>query len=158
MGLEQVRAYLNAWNRGGDILEMDASTATVPLAAAALGVEEARIAKSISLKNGEGALVLVVAGDARIDNRKFKEAFGFKASMLSAEDALRFTGHPVGGVCPFALPSGIDVYLDESMLRFTSVFPACGSGNTAIELTPGELTEYSRCKKWVDVCRLQEAQ
>ncbi len=156
MGLEQVRAYLGAWNRDGDILELDASTATVPLAAAALGVEEARIAKSMSLKNGEGALVLVVAGDARIDNRKFKDTFGFKASMLSADEALRFTGHAVGGVCPFALPEGIGVYLDESMLRFTSVFPACGTGNSAIELSPGELTEYSRCKKWVDVCKLPE--
>jgi prolyl-tRNA editing enzyme YbaK/EbsC (Cys-tRNA(Pro) deacylase) len=154
MGLEQVRAYLRAWNRDKDILELDASTATVPLAAAALGVEEARIAKSISLKNGDGAIVLVVAGDAKIDNRKFKDAFGFKATMLSVPDALRLTGHPVGGVCPFALPEGVKTYLDESMRRFKSVFPACGAGNTAIELTPGELTEYSRCEGWVDVCKL----
>ncbi len=158
MGLEQVRSYLRAWNKDGDILELDASTATVPLAAAALGVEEARIAKSISLKNGEGALVLVFAGDAKIDNKKFKETFGFKASMLSADDALRFTGHAVGGVCPFALPDGVKVYLDKSMLRFTTVFPACGTGNSAIELTPEELTKYARCEKWVDVCKLQETQ
>ncbi len=158
MGLTQVREYLRAWNKDKDILEMDASTATVPLAAAALGVEEARIAKSISLKSGEGALVLVVAGDAKIDNRKFKDTFGFKASMLSQDDALRFTGHAVGGVCPFALPENIKVYLDESMRRFTTVFPACGTGNSAIELTNEELTEYSRCEKWVDVCKLQEVQ
>ena len=158
MGLEQVRAYLRTWDRDDDILELDESTATVPLAAAALGVEEARIAKSISLRNGEGALVLVFAGDAKIDNRKYKETFDIKASMLSADDALRFTGHAVGGVCPFALPDGVKVYLDRSMLRFTTVFPACGTGNSAIELTPEELTELSRCEKWVDVCKLQESQ
>ena len=153
MSVEQVRVYLNRWNRGKDIIEMEISTATVELAAAALGVIPARIAKSISLKSSNnGALLVVTAGDMKIDNRKFRDRFGFKARMLKAEEALEYTGHAIGGVCPFALPPGVEVFLDISMKRFQTVFPACGSGNSAIELTPDELEEYSQSRGWLDVC------
>ena len=153
MSIEQVRAYLNRWNRDKDIIEMDISTATVELAASALGVIPARIAKSMSLRGQDnGAFVVVTAGDVKLDNQKFKSHFNFKARMLSPDEALEYTGHAVGGVCPFALPPGVDVFLDDSMKRFETVFPACGSGNSAIELTLAELEEYSQCKGWVDVC------
>jgi prolyl-tRNA editing enzyme YbaK/EbsC (Cys-tRNA(Pro) deacylase) len=170
MSIENVRAYLRFFGRDKDIVEMDASTATVVEAAAALGVTPARIAKSISLKipardrrvegagaaNGGGeedAIVVVTAGDMKLDNRKYKDRFGVKAKMLSPEEALCMTGHAVGGVCPFALPAGVEVYLDISMKRFQTVFPACGSGNSAIELTMDELHEYSHNKAWVDLCK-----
>ena len=153
MSIEQVRAYLKRWGRDKDIIEMNISTATVELAASALGVLPARIAKSISLRGtGNSAMVLVVAGDVKIDNKKFRSRFSLKARMLSPEEALEHTGHAIGGVCPFALPSEIEVYLDDSMKRFETVFPACGSGNSAIELTMGELEEYSQSKGWIDVC------
>jgi prolyl-tRNA editing enzyme YbaK/EbsC (Cys-tRNA(Pro) deacylase) len=153
MSIEQVRSYLKRWNRDGDIIELTASTATVPEAARALGVIPARIAKSISLKAEDRAMVLVTAGNMKLDNRKYKDRFGFKARMLSPEDALDFTGHPVGGVCPFGLPAGIEVYLDVSLRRFQTVFPACGSANSAIELTMAELEEYAQIRDWVDVCK-----
>jgi prolyl-tRNA editing enzyme YbaK/EbsC (Cys-tRNA(Pro) deacylase) len=152
MAVDQVRSYLKRWNRDMDIIELSASTATVSEAAAALGVIPARIAKSISLKDGDGAIIVVTAGDTKLDNRKYKDRFGFKAKMLSPEEALRATGHAIGGVCPFGLPPEVTVYLDVSMKRFTTVFPACGSGNSAIELTLDELNEYSGNKDWVDVC------
>jgi prolyl-tRNA editing enzyme YbaK/EbsC (Cys-tRNA(Pro) deacylase) len=155
MSVEQVRAHLDRWDKGKGIIEMDISTATVELAAAALGVIPARIAKSMSLRSGEGgALLVVTAGDTKIDNKKFRGHFGFKPKMLSPEEALEHTGHAIGGVCPFALPAGLDVYLDVSMKRFQTVFPACGSGNSAIELTPDELEKYSQSKGWIDVCVL----
>lgn len=153
MSIEKVREYLKKYNREDDILEMESSTATVELAAQALGTAPARIAKSLSFQDGDGAMIIVVAGDAKIDNKKFKNEFGFKAKMLSPEEAIRFTGHAVGGVCPFALPKGVKVFLDESMKRFDTMFPACGSSNSAIELTLGELEEYSNCIKWIDVCK-----
>ena len=153
MSVEQVRDYLNRWNKGKDIIEMDISTATVELAAAALGTLPARIAKSISLRNSSGrALIVVTAGDMKIDNRKFRDCFGFKARMLSHDEAREFTGHMIGGVCPFALPPGVEAYLDNSMKRFQTIFPACGSGYSAIELTPCELEECSQSRGWVDVC------
>ncbi|MDR2596723.1 MAG: YbaK/EbsC family protein [Treponema sp.] len=153
MSVEQVRTYLDRWNRGKDVVEMDLSTATVELAAAALGVMPARIAKSISLRDSsDSAMIIVTAGDMKVDNRKFRDRFGFKPRMLSSEEALEFTGHAIGGVCPFALPPAVTVYLDNSMKRFTTVFPACGSGNSLIELTLAELEEYSQCSGWVDVC------
>jgi len=153
MSVEQVRAYLDRWGKGKDIIEMDISTATVELAAAALGVIPARIAKSMSLRSGDGgALLVVTAGDTKIDNKKFRAQFGFKPKMLSPEEALEHTGHAIGGVCPFALPPGLDVYLDASMKRFETIFPACGSGNSAIKLTPNELEKYSQSKGWIDVC------
>lgn len=153
MSIEAVRAYLDRWGRGKDILEMDASTATVPLAAQALGVEEARIAKTISLQRDGGALVIVAAGDAKVDNHKFRDRFGFKPRMLSAEDALVYTGYVVGGVCPFALPETVAVFLDESLRRFRTVFPACGTSNSAIELNLQELETFSGAAGWVDVCK-----
>jgi prolyl-tRNA editing enzyme YbaK/EbsC (Cys-tRNA(Pro) deacylase) len=154
MSIEKVRAYLSRWNRDKDIIEMDISTATVELAASALGVIPARIAKSLSLRGQDSsAFIVVTAGDVKLDNQKFKSRFNLKARMLSAEEALEQTGHAVGGVCPFALPEGVDIYLDDSMKRFQTVFPACGSDNSAIELTLAELEEYSRCKGWVDVCK-----
>jgi prolyl-tRNA editing enzyme YbaK/EbsC (Cys-tRNA(Pro) deacylase) len=157
MSIEAVKKYLARWGRDGDIIEHESSTATVAEAARSLGVEDARIAKSISLKKNGGAFVLVTAGDVKIDNRKFKEHFGFKATMLSPDDALRLTGHAVGGVCPFALPDGVETYLDISLKRFTTVFPACGNGNSAIELTMDDLNEYSASRAWVDVCKLPTA-
>jgi prolyl-tRNA editing enzyme YbaK/EbsC (Cys-tRNA(Pro) deacylase) len=153
MSVEQVREYLKRWNRDGDLVEMPASTATVVEAAKALKVIPARIAKSISLKQGDAAVVIVLAGDMKLDNRKYKDRFGIKARMLTPEEALEFTGHAIGGVCPFALPEGVAVYLDASMKRFDTVFPACGSGNSLIELTPDELDEYSHNRAWVDVCK-----
>jgi prolyl-tRNA editing enzyme YbaK/EbsC (Cys-tRNA(Pro) deacylase) len=153
MSVEQVREYLKRWNRDKDLVEMDVSTATVLEAANALKVIPARIAKSISLKQGDTAAVIVVAGDMKLDNRKYKDRFGIKARMLDPEEAIRFTGHAVGGVCPFALPDGVDIYLDSSLKRFDTVFPACGSSNSVIELTLDELNEYSRSKDWVDVCK-----
>ncbi|MDR2142752.1 MAG: YbaK/EbsC family protein [Treponema sp.] len=164
MAIEKVREHLRAWNRDKDIIELAASTATVAQAAAALGVEGARIAKSISLKIPENAglppgnavpsgqaMIIVTAGDVKLDNRKFKDFFGFKARMLSPEEALEYTGHEVGGVCPFGLGKDVTVYLDISLRRFATVYPACGSANSAIELTPDELTEYARSKAWIDV-------
>jgi prolyl-tRNA editing enzyme YbaK/EbsC (Cys-tRNA(Pro) deacylase) len=157
MSIEAVRAYLARWNRDKDIIENPASTATVADAAAVLGVIPARIAKSISLKNGEEkAMLIVTAGDMKLDNRKYKERFGYKARMLSPDEALNMTGHAVGGVCPFALPDTVEVYLDVSLKRFETIFPACGSNNSEIELTSDELNEYSQNKEWVDVCKTIE--
>lgn len=166
MAIESARHHLRRWGRDADIVEFDASTATVALAAAALGCEPARIAKTISLRlqgrdsatvDSAGAAMLVVtAGDVKIDNVKFKATFGFKARMLSPEEALRLTGHAIGGVCPFGVPDGTRIFLDESLRRFHSVFPACGSGNSAIELTCDELAEYSGSERWVDVTASRE--
>jgi len=153
MSIEKVREYFKQYDKESDILEMESSTATVELAAQALGTAPARIAKSLSFQDGDSAMVIVVAGDAKIDNKKFKNEFGFKAKMLSPDDAIRFTGHAVGGVCPFALPKDIKVFLDDSMKRFETMFPACGSSNSAIELTLEELDEYSKAIKWIDVCK-----
>jgi len=156
MGIEQVRKYLKQFNRDQDIIEMNLSTATVSAAAQALEVEPARIAKSISLKKDDTAIIVVTAGDMKLDNSKYKGHFGFKARMLSAEEVLQFTGHAIGGVCPFGLPPGIAVYLDVSLQRFHTVFPACGSGNSAIELTMEDLNKYSQNIEWVDVCKIPE--
>ncbi len=153
MSLENVKNYFQKFGRENDIIELNNSTATVELAAQSLGVEPARIAKTISLKNGDSAMLIVAAGDAKIDNSKFKSEFAFKARMLSADEALEFTGHEIGGVCPFGLKNNLPVYLDISLKRFTTVFPACGSRNSAIELTCEELSEYSQNKKWIDVCK-----
>ena len=158
MAIEQVREYLNRWNRGNDIIEMAISTATVELAASALEVIPARIAKSISPRydghgsEGSTAIIVVASGDMKIDNRKFRDEFKFKPRMLSAEEAHKFTGHSIGGVCPFALPENVEVWLDTSLKRFQTIFPACGSANSLIELTTAELEEYSQCRGWVDVC------
>ncbi|MDD2493786.1 MAG: YbaK/EbsC family protein [Tissierellia bacterium] len=154
MSIEKVRNYLKKFNKDNSILEMEQSTATVQLAALALDTEEARIAKSLSFYDDDSAMIVVVAGDAKIDNKKFKQEFGFKAKMLTPEDAVKFTGHAVGGVCPFALPDNVKVFLDNSMKRFKTMFPACGSSNSAIELTLEELDKISNNKRWVDVCKI----
>jgi prolyl-tRNA editing enzyme YbaK/EbsC (Cys-tRNA(Pro) deacylase) len=157
MSIEKARAHLRRFGRDGDIREAETSTATVPEAAKALGVEQARIAKSLSIRVKEDVLVLVTAGDVRVDNKKFKARFGKRPRMLTAEEVSAQTGFQVGGVCPFGLPENVAVYLDESLLRFQTVFPACGTGNSLIELTPDELNEYSLSKQWVDVCIPYEA-
>lgn len=157
MGVARVREYLKQWNRDKDVRELEASSATVELAAAALGVEGARIAKSMAFKNNGACILLVTAGDARIDNHKFKSAFGVKAKMMSPEETLDFTGHAIGGVCPFAITrEDVGIYLDVSMRRFSTVFPACGSGNSAIEMTCEDLFLCSRAIAWVDACKLPQ--
>ena len=157
MSIEKVRGYLERYGVADRIQEFDVSSATVELAAIALGIDGARIAKTISLSNGDGGCILVVsAGDYKIDNRKFKDRFSLKPKMLSHDEALAFTGHAVGGVCPFALPDGVPVYLDESLKRFETVFPAAGSSNSALELTPNELFNISGALEWVDVCKSRE--
>jgi len=154
MAIENAREHLKKWGRDVDIIELDTSIATVELAARALGVEPARIAKTISFRTADdGALLIVAAGDAKTDNAKFKAEFGFKARMLSPEETLEKVGHAIGGVCPFGIKEGVPIYLDISLKRFDTVFPACGSSNSAIELTCSELEEYSCSRKWVDVCR-----
>ena len=138
------------------VLEFDVSSATVELAAKAVGVEGARIAKTLSFKTPEGCMLILAAGDARVDNHKFKERFHMKARMLTADEVLALVGHPVGGVCPFGCNEGVPVYLDESLKRFETVFPAVGSANSAIELNLDELFRYSKAIEWVDVCKLPE--
>ena len=158
MSIEKVRDYLGSYGVADRIREFDVSSATVELAAIALGIDGARIAKTISLSDGNGGCILVVsAGDYKIDNRKFKDRFSLKPKMLSHDEALAFTGHAVGGVCPFALPDGVPVYLDKSLCRFETVFPAAGSSNSALELTPDELFTVSGALVWVDVCKSREA-
>lgn len=153
MSIERVRAYFKEYGMESRILEFDVSSATVELAAAALHCEPERIAKTLSfMVDGHGILV-VAAGDARIDNHKYKEQFHTKAKMLSKEEAETLIGHAVGGVCPFAVNEGVDVYLDVSLKRFETVFPACGSSNSAIELTIPEMEKYSKPVGWVDVCK-----
>lgn len=152
MSVEQVRAYLEPYGVAERVRLFDVSTATVPLAAAALGTEPERIAKTMAFyEEADLAFVVVMAGDARVNNRQFKDRFKKKAKMLKGEDTERLTGHPAGGVCPFALPAGVKVYLDESLKRFTTVFPACGTANSAIELTPEELEHISGAEGWVAV-------
>ena len=156
MSIQKVRAYFEQFGIADQILEFEVSSATVELAAQALGVDGARIAKTLSFKTETGCMLILAAGDARIDNRKFKDKFHFKAKMPTADEVLEMVGHPVGGVCPFGINEGIPVYLDESLKRFVTVFPAVGSGNSAIELNLDELYEYSKAIEWIDVCKLPE--
>jgi prolyl-tRNA editing enzyme YbaK/EbsC (Cys-tRNA(Pro) deacylase) len=154
MSIESVREHFKQWDRDQDIMEFDTSSATVELAAAAIGVAPARIAKTLSFRgDGENAILIVAAGDAKIDNKKFRHTFGMKARMLTPEEVLQQTGHAIGGVCPFGLINKLEVYLDVSMKRFETLFPACGSTNSAIELTCEEIARYSFAKDWVDVCK-----
>ena len=153
MSIERVKTYLAGYGYEDKILEFDVSSATVALAAQALGCEECRIAKSLSFLVEDKAILIVAAGDARIDNPKYKAFFGTKAKMLTAEQAVEMVGHAVGGVCPFGVNEGVTVYLDESLRRFETVFPACGSSNSAIELTIPELEKLSGFTRWVDVCK-----
>lgn len=154
MSIESVRAFFAEVGRAEDIQEFEVSSATVELAAAALEVEPARIAKTLSFHSGEeGCILIVTAGDAKVDSGKFKRQFGIKAKMLSADEVLQWTGHAVGGVCPFANPDGAKAYLDVSLQRFDTVFPACGSSNSAIELNGDELFQYANGIEWIDVCK-----
>ncbi len=153
MSVERVKEYLKQFGREKDVIEFDVSSATVELAAQALHTLPERIAKTISLKSPEGCILIVAAGDGKIDNAKFKAEFGMKAKMLSPEEVEPLTGYAIGGVCPFGNPEAAKVYLDISLQRFQTVFPAGGSGNSAIELTCDELFTLSRAEKWVDVCK-----
>lgn len=153
MSIEKVKAYFASKGMLDRVMELEVSSATVDLAAQALGVDGSRIAKTLSFSVDGKPVLVVAAGDARIDNPKFKAFFHTKAKMLSHEEAARLIGHAVGGVCPFAVNEGVAVYLDESLKRFQTVFPACGSGNSAIELTIAELEEHSGSLQWVDVCK-----
>ncbi len=157
MAIDKVKAYFKACGMEDRVLEFDESSATVELAAAAVGCEPSRIAKTLSFHVGERVALVVTAGDARIHNQKFKARFGVKAKMLSADEAEPLIGHGVGGVCPFAVNDGCDVYLDQSLRRFDLVYPACGSANSAIGLAPDELERYAAPCAWVDVCKLPEA-
>ncbi|MDY5664530.1 MAG: YbaK/EbsC family protein [Blautia sp.] len=154
MSIEKVKAYFKNFGMEDRVMEFDASSATVELAAQALNCEPQRIAKTLSFLVDGHAVLIVAAGDARIDNHKYKEQFGKKAKMLSTAEVVELVGHAVGGVCPFAVKEGAEVYLDASLKRFETVFPACGSSNSAIELTIPELEKYSGFLQWVDVCKL----
>lgn len=156
MSIDRVRAYFRELGVEDKVQELDMSSATVELAAAALNVEPGRIAKTLSFIVNEQPILIVAAGDVKIDNAKYKKFFGSKAKMLTPDEAVTLIGHAVGGVCPFAVNEGVTVYLDESLKKFETVFPACGSSNSAIELTMEELERYSLYKEWVDVCKLKE--
>ena len=157
MSIEKGRAYFRQLGMEARVREFTVSSATVELAALALGVEGARIAKTLSFKRDDGCILILAAGDVRIDNHKFKEKFHMKAKMLTPDEVLSLVGHPVGGVCPFGINEGIDVYLDDSLKRFETVFPAVGSPSSAIELNLDELFKYSNAVEWIDVCKLPEA-
>ena len=159
MSIENVRAYFQGFGVADRLMEFPVSSATVELAAQALGVEGARIAKSMSFKIGEDPIIIVMAGDARVDNSKYKAQFHTKAKMLTHEEAHELIGHDVGGVCSFALPENVKTYLDVSLKRFATVFPAAGSSNSAIEFTCEELERYSsNFVEWVDVCKGWQAE
>lgn len=153
MSIAKVRAYFKTLNIEDRIMEFDVSSATVELAARAVGVEGKRIAKTLSFLTDQGCILVVAAGDAKIDNSKFKAQFHCKAKMLPHDDVPQYVGHAVGGVCPFAVNGGVAVFLDQSLRRFETVFPACGSSNSAIELTLDELERFSCAAAWVDVCK-----
>ena len=158
MTIEKVREFFRDLGMEERIQEFDVSSATVELAAQAVGVEGARICKTLSFKDGEdGCILIQTAGDTKIDNRKFKDTFGQKAKMLTAEEVVEFTGHAIGGVCAFAIENPrVRVFCDVSMKRFETVFPACGSSNSAIELTCDEIFRISKAEKWIDVCKIPE--
>ncbi len=153
MAIEAVRAYLKKWDADKRILEFPVSSATVELAAQAVGCEPARIAKTLSFLVDEHPVLIVAAGDAKVDNHSYKAYFHTKAKMLTPDQAAELVGHAVGGVCPFAVKEGVEVYLDESLRRFETVFPAAGSSNSAIEVTMEQLELYSGSSRWVNVCK-----
>ncbi len=153
MSVENVKAYFAEYGIASRVREFDVSSATVELAAAALQCAPCRIAKTLAFTVDGQPVLIVAAGDAKVDNAKYKARFGAKAKMLPPDATERLVGHAVGGVCPFAVNEGVAVYLDVSLQRFPTVFPACGSGNSAIELTIPELEQYSRSRDWVDVCK-----
>lgn len=153
MAIERVKDYFRKYGIEDRIQEFEVSSATVELAAQALQCEPSRIAKTLSFMVEEKVILIVTAGDTKIDNAKYKAQFHAKAKMLTPEEAESMIGHAVGGVCPFAVNDGVDIYLDVSMKRFQTVFPACGSSNSAIELTMEELEKYANPVTWVDVCK-----
>ncbi|RKQ30767.1 YbaK/EbsC family protein [Oceanobacillus halophilus] len=154
MSIESVKKHFKKFDREQEVMEFDSSSATVEEAANTIGVKPARIAKTLCFRGEvEGTILIVAAGDVKIDNKKFRHTFGYKARMLSPDQVLEQTEHKIGGVCPFGLKKNLDVYLDKSMKRFETVFPACGSTNSAIELTLEELGIYASAKDWVDVCK-----
>ena len=153
MSIDKVRNYFKEYNVEKNIIELSTSTATVKEAAESLGTEECRIAKSLSFIVEDKPIIIVVAGDAKIDNSKYKGYFHNKAKMIPFEEVNNLIGHNPGGVCPFAINEGVTVYLDESLKRFDYVYPACGSSNSAIKLTIEELEKYSNYTTWVDVCK-----
>lgn len=153
MSVEKVKEYFKKFNMENCIQEFKESSATVELAAKALNCKPEKIAKTLSFKIEDKPILIVVAGDARIDNSKYKAQFGKKAKMLTQDEVLNLIGHPVGGVCPFAINEGVDVYLDKSLKRFENVYPACGSSNSAIQLSIEELEKYSNYVSWIDVCK-----
>lgn len=153
MAIDKVKEYFKKFNIEDRIIELPESSATVALAAIALGTEECRIAKSLSFLINDKAILIITAGDAKIDNAKYKGFFKTKAKMIPFNEVEDYIGHAAGGVCPFAIKEGIDVYLDESLKRFDYVYPACGSGNSAIKLTIPELEKYSNYKEWIDVTK-----
>lgn len=155
MAIEVVREYLKQWGAQERILEFPVSSATVELAAQAAGCEPARIAKTLSFLVDDHAVLVVAAGDMKVDNGKYKAFFHTKAKMLSADQVTEMIGHAVGGVCPFGVKDGVEIYLDESLKRFETVFPAAGSSNSAIEVTMAELEQFSGSDKWVDVCKIK---
>jgi len=152
MSIHKVKKYFAQYGVENKILEFDTSSATVELAAAAIGCEPARIAKTLSFRVGDEYILIVTAGDAKIDNARYKSAFGTKAKMLTPDEAILHIGHAVGGVCPFAVKEGVKIFLDESLKRFSTVYPACGSNNSAIELDIPQLERFSKFTAWVDVC------
>lgn len=154
MSIDKARKHLARWGKDGLVVEHEMSSATVELAAQALNTEPGRIAKTLSFLNGDRTLLVVAAGDARVDSSKFKKAFGLKkARMVPSEEVEPRIGHAIGGVCPFGVNEGVDVWLDESLRRFETVFPACGSSNSSIELSLDELAECSEACGWADVCK-----
>ena len=156
MGLANAKAWLKKYNLDGKIKELNESSATVKEAACAIGVEEGMIAKTVSFKLNDKVILIVCAGDTKIDNAKYKATFGMKARMLDVNEVNNLVGHAVGGVCPFGINNGVCVYLDNSLKRFNIVYPACGSSNSMVELTIEELEKSSNYIKWVDVCRVRE--
>lgn len=153
MAIEKVREYFRQFGMEDQILEFDVSSATVELAAKAVGTEPDRIAKTLSFKDGDGCILIVTAGDKKIDNSKFKTVFHMKARMLAPDEVSILVGHEIGGVCPFAVGERVRVYTDISLQRFSTVFPAAGSSNSAIELNCDELFQYSGSLGWIDVCK-----
>lgn len=153
MSIELVREYFKKWNLQDQILEFPVSSATVELAAQAVGCEPARIAKTLSFQLSDSPLLIVTAGDAKIDNAKFKSMFHTKAKMLTPDEVEEKIGHAIGGVCPFGVREDVKICLDISLRRFSTVFPACGSSNSAIELKPDEMEQYTANSGWVDVCK-----
>lgn len=153
MSIERVREYFKEFGMEDRVMESELSSATVPLAAKALGVEEGRIAKTLSFHVGDDVVLVLLAGDVKIDNKKYKMAFNAKAKMLGPDEVLSLVGHDIGGVCPFGVNEGVKVFMDESLKKYETVFPAAGSDNSMIELTIDELYKYSNAIKWVDISK-----